>query len=181
MPEITRALLLYWSIVIVRMRYLSDNGLKGNDMDEKYYFCVRVSGILIEDGKLLLVKQKVDSKRGWGLPGGKAEAGEKLDEAITRELEEETGLTTRVKKLLYICDKTDSRPPILHITFLLEKISGEIKIPSNEHEANPISDVKFIDITELEKYGFTLKFKKLTENGFPDAGNYMGPKENIGL
>lgn len=34
---------------------------------------VRATGILIEDGKILLLRQKVDSSRGWSLPGGKLE------------------------------------------------------------------------------------------------------------
>lgn len=37
---------------------------------------VRVTGILIEDEKVLLVKQKV-ANRNWSLPGGRAENGER--------------------------------------------------------------------------------------------------------
>ncbi|MDZ4938597.1 NUDIX domain-containing protein, partial [Clostridium perfringens] len=66
---------------------------------------VRVTGILIEDERILLVKQSVSSERGWSLPGGRVEQGETLEEAMVREMEEETGLTTKVKKLLYLCDK----------------------------------------------------------------------------
>jgi len=38
-----------------------------------------------------------------------------------------------------------------------------------------------VPITDIEKYGFTEKFKKIIEMNFPDAGNYMGIKSNIGL
>ena len=120
-----------------------------------YNFQIRVTGILIENRKLLLVKQKVNSNREWSLPGGHVEAGEKLDEAIIREVFEETGINTKVEKLLYLCDKTDSTPPILHITFLLNKIDGEITLPTNEFDENPISDVRYVDFFELSDYGFS--------------------------
>ena len=150
-------------------------------MLDPYYFQVRVTGILIENQSLLVVKQKISTMRGWSLPGGRAEAGEQLEEAIIRELHEETGLTTKVVKLLYVCDKTDCTPPIIHITFLLEKMAGTITLPTNEFDANPISDVRFVPFRELTGLGFTQTFVDLVENGFPAAGNYMGLKENIGL
>ena len=148
---------------------------------DKYNFQIRATGILIENKKILLVKQKVNSNRAWSLPGGRVEAGEQLEEALYREMLEETGLKTKIEKLLYICDKTDCNPPILHITFLLRKICGEIILPSNEFDQNPISDVRYVDFSSLIDYGFSEKFISILENGFPNTGNYMGHKENIGL
>jgi len=149
---------------------------------DNYHFQIRVTGILIEDRKLLLVKQKVHSTdRNWSLPGGRVEVGEKLDDAIIRELFEETGLTVKVEKLLYLCDKIDCIPPILHVTFLLSKIKGEIVLPTNEFDVNPIDDVKYVDFSKLIDLGFSQKFIEILENDFPHSGDYMGLKENIGL
>lgn len=142
---------------------------------------VRVTGILIENGKILLVKQNVTPDRKWSLPGGRVEQGETLEEAIVREIEEETGLTTKVNKLLYICDKPDTLPSLIHITFLLQTIGGEIRLPSNEFDNNPISDVLMIPINKLVDHGFTDKFMTIVQDGFPQAGSYKGLKSNIGL
>ncbi|GAB6929162.1 NUDIX hydrolase [Paenibacillus sp. JCM 10914] len=142
---------------------------------------VRVTGILVEDGKILLVKQNVTSDREWSLPGGRVEQGETLEDAIAREIEEETGLNTKVSKLLYICDKPDASPSLLHITFLLEKIGGEICFPSNELDSNPISGVEMVPIQELAAYGFSEKFMTIVTKGFPESGSYKGLKSNIGL
>lgn len=148
---------------------------------EKYNFQIRVTGLLIENKSVLLVKQKISSNRIWSLPGGRVEAGELLDEAIIREMQEETGIDTKVEKLLYLCDKVDCSPPILHITFLLKRIDGNITMPTNEFDENPISDVKFVAFSELTELGFSQKFVDILEQDLPNAGSYMGLKENIGL
>jgi len=142
---------------------------------------VRVTGILIEEGRLLLVKQKVSSDREWSLPGGRVEQGETLEEAVTREIEEETGLSTKVIKLLYLCDKPDASPSLLHITFLLQRTGGELRLPSNEFDRNPIHDVLMAPIGELDRYGFSRLFMELVQSNFPDSGSYKGLKSNIGL
>lgn len=141
---------------------------------------VRVTGILIEGEKLLLVKQKV-ANRNWSLPGGRVENGEMLEEAMIREMREETGLEVKIKKLLYVCDKPDASPSLLHITFLLEKLTGEIMLPSNEFDHNPIHDVQMVPIKDLSQYGFSETFITLISEGFASAGSYQGLKQNIGL
>lgn len=144
-------------------------------------FQIRVTGILVENENILLVNQKVSANRSWSLPGGKLEQGETLEQGVVRELFEETGLKVRVIKLLYVCDKIDSAPQTLHVTFLLERVGGEIKLPTNEFDENPIYDVKMIDINKLTEYGFSKLFQDIVKKRFPNAGNYMGLKSAIGL
>ena len=147
----------------------------------KYDFNIRVTGILIEDNKILLVKQKISDKRNWSLPGGKLEQGETIEQGIIREMKEETGLDVEIIRLLYLCDVSVSDNTLLHITFLLKRVAGNIVLPTNEFESNPICDVEFAPISDLAEYGFNEKFHKLAENGFNDSGIYAGDKSNIGL
>lgn len=142
----------------------------------------RVTGILIEEQKILLVKQKVTGSRNWSLPGGTLEFGETLEECIIREMSEETGLKVEIEKLLYICDRIENENQVVHITFKLKRVGGSLKLGYEpEPNANPITDLKMVPIGELDQYGFSEKFCNLVTNGFPDSGNYMRLIKNIGL
>lgn len=150
-------------------------------MKENYIFNIRITGILIEDNKILLVQQNLSDKRNWSLPGGRLERGETISQGIIREMKEETGLDVEIIRMLYLCDVEASSNTILHITFLLKRVSGEIELPSNVFDENPIHDVRFVPVSELMQYGFSEKFVKMIDNNFPDSGNYVGDKVNIGL
>jgi ADP-ribose pyrophosphatase YjhB (NUDIX family) len=56
---------------------------------------VRVTGVVIEDDRILLLDQDTGTGRSWSLPGGKVEEGEALAAALVREMREETGLEVR--------------------------------------------------------------------------------------
>ncbi len=142
---------------------------------------VRVTGVLLDQGKLLIVKQSVDKARKWSLPGGRVHPGETLGQAIVREMEEETGLITRVRNLAYVCDVNEAVPPVVWIAFCLEWTGGELRMPSNEFDHNPIHSVNFVPVEDLCRYGFSEKFAQLARQGFPDMGAYKGSKHNIGL
>ena len=52
---------------------------------------------VFRDGKVLLAtRTKPPADRLWSLPGGKVEAGETLEQAALRELDEEVGVTARI-------------------------------------------------------------------------------------
>lgn len=55
-----------------------------------------------ELGQCLLLRRSLSSKGNpgkWDLPGGKAELGEKFDEALLREVAEETGLMVLITRV----------------------------------------------------------------------------------
>lgn len=55
------------------------------------------SGLVVQDGKVLLIRRgKEPYKDHWSLPGGGVERGERIRDAVRREVLEETGLEVEV-------------------------------------------------------------------------------------
>lgn len=54
-----------------------------------------VRGIVIMDGKLLLMRRVKNGKEYWVIPGGGMEEGENYEETVVREMEEEVGISVR--------------------------------------------------------------------------------------
>ena len=79
---------------------------------------VGVGGVVIEGEQVLLVRRARPPLQGqWSLPGGLVEVGEKLADAVRREILEETGLRVRVERMVEVLDR---------ITFATSPISGKI-------------------------------------------------------
>lgn len=77
----------------------------------------------------------------WELPGGQVEEGEALDQAVCREIKEETGLTVKPIGITGVYYNTSMH--ILAVVFKVAYISGEIKIQPEE-----IQEAKFVDLNE---------------------------------
>ena len=77
----------------------------------------------------------------WELPGGQVEEGEALDQAVCREIKEETGLT--VKPIGITGVYYNASMNILAVVFKVAYVSGEIKIQPEE-----IQEAKFVALNE---------------------------------
>lgn len=66
-------------------------------------------GVIIQDraGRILLEKRKDCGM--WGLPGGKIEPGETIEQAAMRESKEETGLDTQITALIGVYSDPGTR------------------------------------------------------------------------
>ena len=77
---------------------------------------VGVGGVVIRDGRALLIRRGSDPLRGeWSIPGGMLEVGETLVEGVARELLEETGLHVKVLDLIEVFERIftgEEAPPV---------------------------------------------------------------------
>ena len=136
---------------------------------------VRVNGVLIEDNKLLLVEQYVSETRPWAHPGGVPEPGETLEQAVIREIKEETGLDVSVDGLLYVTDRVMKNEHVIIISFLVHRVGGVLGTGTGpEFETGKIKSVRMVPFDELKACGFSDEYISLVKSGFPDKGRYRG-------
>lgn len=88
---------------------------------------VAVDGLIVHDGKLVAVRRKNEPFRGMpALPGGFVELGETTQQAVVREVLEETGLETRVSRLVGVFSdpKRDPRGHVVSIAYAVDEVGG---------------------------------------------------------
>lgn len=94
---------------------------------------ISVGGVVVKDGRYLLTQRANNPGRGhWTNPGGFVEQTETLDKAIVREIQEETGIITRPRGVFLIGERPLSSLHTIYVNFLLDYVSGQINIQSNE-------------------------------------------------
>ncbi len=102
---------------------------------------VGVAAIVIENGRLLLVKRDHDPDRGkWSVPGGLVEAGETLATAVKRETSEETGLVIEPGEMATIAEAitpdADGRVRFHYvlIDFFARPVGGHLQAGSDAND-----------------------------------------------
>ncbi len=136
------------------------NGKEYAVPSDKLSFRPSAYGLLIEDNKILMSGQW----DGYDFPGGGVELGESLEEAVTREFWEETGL--RIRPLYAFQALTSFYKPMPFdgaqkhwncqmIYFLVERIGGELSIDNcDKYEKEFMSMPQWLDIDKLDQYRF---------------------------
>lgn len=118
----------------------------------EYTHFVSVAGLVVNDKEeILLIKSPW---RGWEYPGGMVEPGESLQEALIREVKEETGVDVEVTGFIGICKNVEK--DVVNIDFVCRYVGGELTT------SNESSEVKWVPMEEaLNMITFPLTQKRL--------------------
>jgi len=139
---------------------------------------VGVGGVVIEDGRVLLIRRGTEPLLGqWSIPGGTLELGETLMEGTARELKEETGLEVTVLDMIEVferinfgrgADETwtsleEKQRPRFHfviVDYLCERISGTAAAGGD------VTDVAWAKESELDRYRLTPTATRVIRKAF---------------
>ena len=91
------------------------------------YFDPKVAAITVisREGKVLLIRRAGDPGKGlWSVPGGYVDRGEVVEEAATREVQEETGLVVRIERLVGLF--SEAGKPVIVAAFTGVEDGGQL-------------------------------------------------------
>jgi 8-oxo-dGTP diphosphatase len=95
--------------------------------------------ITAEDDKIIFIRRKNPPYQGsWALPGGFVEYGETVEEAVLREVKEETGISIEIQELLGVYShlERDPRGHMITVCFLALKTEGDLKADTDAAEVS---------------------------------------------
>lgn len=116
---------------------------------ERALHVVAVGGVVVRDDAVLLVRMAYGPARGQYLfPGGLVEPGETLDQAVAREVLEETGVAAEPLGVIGLRTRYDGPRSDTYVMFLLEHRSGEPHPDGQESD-----DARYFGLPELEAAG----------------------------
>jgi 8-oxo-dGTP diphosphatase len=115
-----------------------------------------VAGVVMAGDQVLLVKRgRAPAKGIWSIPGGAVEVGESLEEALKRELEEETGLQVEVGPLVEVVERIlpDDKGLVEYHYVILDYLCfADLKEPRAGSDA---AEARWVPFEELSTAGLT--------------------------
>jgi ADP-ribose pyrophosphatase YjhB (NUDIX family) len=127
---------------------------------------VGVGAVILQDGKVILVKRRAEPGKGrWSIPGGSVHLGEKVRDATIREAKEESGLDIEIvdDRPLDVFDSiiTDERDRTKYhfalLEFLAKPKGGNLKA------AEDAADARWVALEDVKKYDLTSSFRTFFE------------------
>ena len=127
---------------------------------------VAVGAVLFYKNQILLVKRgKAPAKNMWALPGGKVLPGERLQQALIREIKEETNLDISVGELVYtfdVIEKDKNDNIVFHyviLDFECSYIAGKLNALDDAVDAVWASEKKLRKLNVNERTATLLRDK----------------------
>lgn len=115
---------------------------------------VRVGGILIESGKVLLLKHEGvgPAEYLWSPPGGGLEFGTDATVNLKREFKEETGLEIEVKGLLFVNEFLNDKIHAIELFYEVNRKGGQLQlgIDPEMFQRQILTDLKFFSAEDLK-------------------------------
>ena len=110
--------------------------------------------------QVLLLRRSAASKHNagkWDFPGGKVDAGERFDEALVREVREETGLSMCLERVLGAGESVLPDHVVAYLFLGGRLLDGEVRL-SDEHDA-----FQWLSKSDLLEHDIAPQFRPFAE------------------
>ena len=137
--------------------------IKISKKEKKRFPRVTIDAIIMENQKLLLIQRGkppfVDS---WALPGGHIDLGELVEDAVIREIKEETNLNIKIEKLfnVYSRPNRDPRGHYITIVYVCSMKDKDQQVLGGDDAKK----AKFFDLQEISKLNLAFDHNKIIED-----------------
>jgi 8-oxo-dGTP diphosphatase len=126
-----------------------------------------VGAVVLQEGRVLLIQRGKEPLRGrWVVPGGTVEWGETLEQAVVREVREETGLEVRPQKRLAVVEALSRdeggavRYHFVIVDYLCVPVGGALRAGSDALQA------VFVGLEEMSAYDVPEQACEVIREGF---------------
>jgi 8-oxo-dGTP pyrophosphatase MutT (NUDIX family) len=130
---------------------------------DKFFFRPSVYGLIVDGDEIVTMKNKSNGK--FWFPGGGVELGEKIEDALKREVKEETGLNIKVGRMVLYKENFFYYQPLdeayhAFLLFFVCEVIGNKELISDEEVDDleskkprwtKIKDIKKEDLSDLQK------------------------------
>ena len=127
---------------------------------------VGVGAVIVHEGKALIIKRAHEPRKGeWSLPGGLLELGESLEDAVRREIKEETNLDVELGPIIETFDRVhrDAEGRIRYHFVIIDYVcwpTGGDAASGSDAEA-----VAWVTGEEIDRYGINAHAKDVILRG----------------
>lgn len=132
---------------------------------------IGVGGLVVIEDRVLLIQRAQNPGKGrWTIPGGYVENDEPCDEAVVREVAEETGIETAVDHLFAVRHRVTSADSNVYLVFKLRPVGGAL---TSDFDPEEIAQVGFYSEAEMENLSNLAEFTReliRIANRRPDHG-----------
>jgi 8-oxo-dGTP diphosphatase len=130
---------------------------------------VGVGAVVVHQGRVLLIQRGKEPLRGrWVVPGGTVELGETLEEAIVREVLEETGVRVKPRDIMTVFDRIQRSAGQVEYHYVIvdyrcDYVSGELRAASDALDAAWAAE------DELERFDLPPLALELVRQAFSES------------
>ena len=126
---------------------------------------VGVGAVILDGDRVLLVKRVQPPSQGkWSIPGGLVHLGERIEDAVRREVLEECGVRVRLLGLCGVIDRVrlapghvvqqGGEPARVHYHYVIIDFAAAIEA-GTPRAGSDAAEVRWVAVSELEGYATT--------------------------